>query len=95
MKATIKTTLSLNDIFERFSQSGFENLGAKPFCSTYIYLDNGEGSMWYVPVHIKADDNGTIQVFVTKSEIPFSYKEFSEQILEDGIEKVQGALYND
>lgn len=94
MKDSFHTTLSVNDIFERLAVSHYENLGAKPFASGSIYLDNGEGRSAFVNYSIEAKDTGFIIVSMLKSDIPHYWRWQADEIFDEAFEKVKGVIEN-
>lgn len=91
MKQIIETSKTVEQVFEDFKNSHFENLGAIPFCSSYIYLDNGEGLTSYVPFSIEAKNNQVVISMLIK-DIPNYWRWQSDRIFEDAIDKVQVVL---
>lgn len=91
MKQTIITNKSIDESFVCFKDSHFENLGSIPYCSSYLYLDNGEGLNTYVYFSIEAKQNEVI-VSMLKKDIPHYWQWQFDYIFDDAIEKVKGAL---
>ena len=93
MKQIIDTGKSIDTVFELFKNSSFSNLGAKPFCSGYLYLDDGYGRNDYVDFTIKVKNNKVI-VSMLKKDIPHYWQWQFDYIFDDVMEKVNGALEN-
>lgn len=91
MKEIIKTDLTIEQVFENFDSITFENLGAKPYCSSYVYLDDGEGRSAYVNFSIEAKNNQVI-VSMLKGDIPNYWRWQADEIFEDAVQKVKSSI---
>ena len=94
MKQIIETKKTIDQVFDDFKNNyyqGFSNLGAKPFCSGYLYLDDGYGKNTFVDFSIEVQNNKVI-VSMLKQDIPYYWRYQFDYIFADAVEKVNGAL---
>jgi hypothetical protein len=91
LKQIIETSKTIDQVFENFKSSHFDNLGAIPYCSSYLYLDNGYGRSCdaYFSIEVKANQ---VIVSMLKKDIPYYWQWQFDQIFDEAIEKVKGAL---
>lgn len=93
MKQVIDTNKSIDTVFELFKNSSLTNLACKPFCSGYLYLDNGYGKNTFVDFSVEVQNNKVI-VSMLKKDVPYYWQWQFDYIFDDAIEKVNGALEN-
>jgi hypothetical protein len=93
LKQIIDTNKSIDAVFELFKNSSFESLACNPFCSGYLYLDNGYGKNTFVDFSIEVQNNKVI-VSMLKKDVPYYWQWQFDYIFDDAIEKVKGALEN-
>ena len=94
MKQIIETKKTIDQVFDDFKNNyhqGFSNLGSKPFCSSYLYLDDGYGKNTFVDFSIEVQNNKVI-VSMLKQNIPYYWRWQFDYIFADAVEKVNGAL---